>query len=68
MPASGMTASPLDAFRATLELAMEISPPSFVNELAALQKQTKNLRDWLGGHGVAKPPQDASCASATFPR
>jgi EH_Signature domain len=63
MHAPELTGSPLAALRASLELAMEFKLPQFDDEFAALERETKKLHGWLGGHGVAKPPQDASRAA-----
>ena len=63
MHAPELTGSPLAALRASLELAMEFKLPQFDEEFAALERETKKVHGWLGGHGVAKPPQDASRAA-----
>jgi hypothetical protein len=53
----------LATLRAALDLAMEFRAPQFETELTSLDRETSKLRGWLGGHGVAKPPQDASRAA-----
>jgi len=59
----GLTDSPLEALRAALDLAMGFKVPQFEAEFASLDRETSKLRTWLGGHGVAMPPQDASRAA-----
>jgi hypothetical protein len=59
----GLTDSALAALRAALDLAMEFKAPQFEAEFASLDRETSKLRGWLGGHGIAKPPQDASRAA-----
>jgi hypothetical protein len=63
MHASELTGSPLAALRAALQLAMELRLPQLDDEFAALEREKRKLHEWLGGQGVAKPPQDASRAA-----
>jgi hypothetical protein len=58
-----LTESPIGDLRRLLEIAMDFSPPRFDVEFAHLERETKKLRSWLGGQGVAKPSQDASRAA-----